>query len=89
MSATFTRITAKIAAPAVGIGMLVGATAIFALTAPQASANPASTMAEQSCTTSTGVGAAKAGAPDLMTRAGQIAASAPTAPSAAVSCSGH
>ena len=87
MNATLTRITAKIVAPAVGIGMLVGATAIFA-NAP-ASANPASTMSEQSCTTSTGVGAAKAGAPDMMTRAGQVAASAPTAPSAAVSCSGH
>lgn len=88
MNATLTRIAAKIAAPAMGLGLVLGATAIFA-NAPQAAANPASTMTEQSCTTSTGVGSVTAGAPTMMTRAGQIAASAPTAPSAPVSCSGH
>ena len=89
MNATLARIAAKAVAPAVGIGLLAGATATFALTAPQASANPASATSEQSCTTSTGVGTARAGAPTMMTRAGQIAASTPSAASAPVSCSGH
>ena len=86
MNATFTRIAAKAVAPVIGLGSFAGA---FALAIPQASANPASTMTEQSCTTSTGVGAPKAGAPTMMTRAGQLAAAAPSAPSAPVSCSGH
>lgn len=88
MNATLARIAAKAAAPAIGIGLLAGATGVFALAAPQASANPASGMT-QTCTTSTGVGSVKAGAPTMMTRAGQIAASAPSAATAPVSCSGH
>lgn len=87
MNATLTRIAAKAAAPAVGIALLAGATGIFAL-APQAVANPASTTS-QTCTTSTGVGNTRAGAPTTMTRAGQIAASAPSSAEAPASCSGH
>ncbi len=88
MNRTFTRISARLAAPAVGIGLLAGATGIFAFAAPQAMANTSAGMT-QTCTTSTGVGAPKAGAPTMMTRAGQIAASAPSAASAPASCSGH
>ncbi len=85
MNRTFTRIAAALAGPAIGVGILA------ALAAPaQAQAQAPATGAQtQSCVTSTGVGSPKAGAPTMMTRAGQIAASAPVAPSAPSSCVGH
>lgn len=88
MNAITNRIAAKAAAPLVGIGLLAGATAMFAAAAPQAAANTPSNMT-QSCTTSTGVGSTKAGAPTMMTRAGQLAATAPSSASAPNSCIGH
>lgn len=70
--------------PALAIGIL--AAAIAGASPAQAKAVAGQT---QNCTTSTGIGAAKAGAPDPMTRAGQLNVSAPSAASAPTSCISH
>ncbi|MGV1006501.1 MAG: hypothetical protein ACOYEV_17430 [Candidatus Nanopelagicales bacterium] len=89
MNRSLARIAAKLAAPAVGIGLVVGMTGVFALATPTEAVATTGADQSQTCVTSTGVGAAKAGAPSPMTRAGQVNYSAPSAASAPVSCSGH
>ncbi len=84
MNGIINRIAATLTGSAIAAGILAAAVAAPAQAAP-ADMNTKS----QSCTTSTGIGAAKAGAPSLMTRAGQVAASAPVAATAPSSCFGH
>lgn len=84
MNGITTRIAAILTGPAIAAGILAAAVAAPAQAAP-ADMNSKS----QSCTTSTGIGAAKAGAPSGLTRAGQVAASAAVAATARQSCVGH
>ena len=84
MNRTFTRMVTTLTSPALAIGIL--AAGIAGASPAQAKVVGSQT---QNCTTSTGVGAAKAGAPDPMTRAGQLNVSAPSAASAPTSCISH
>ncbi|MGI9162460.1 MAG: hypothetical protein ACR2JI_05990 [Mycobacterium sp.] len=84
MSSTFTRIVTALTGPALAAGIL--AAAIAGAGSAQAQVVGSQT---QNCITSTGVGSAKAGAPDPMTRAGQLNVSAPSAATAPTSCISH
>lgn len=83
MNRNLTRIVTALTGPAVAVGIL--AAGLAASTPAQAQVSSGQT---QTCITSNGVGAAKSGAPNGLTRAGQLSASAPSAASAPKSCVG-
>ena len=83
MNRNLTRIVTALTGPALAVGILTAGLA--ASTPAQAQASSGQTL---TCITSTGVGAAKSGAPNALTRAGQLSASAPSAASAPKSCVG-
>lgn len=86
MNRTLTRIASILAGPAVGAGILIAG---LSVASPAQAQGPAQSGGQtQSCTTSTGVGS-RNGAPAALTRVGQLAASAPSAPAAPTSCVGH
>lgn len=84
MNRTFTRMVSTLTGPALAAGILAAGIAGAGAAQAQVVGNQT-----QNCTTSSGVGAAKAGAPDPMTRAGQLNVSAPSAASAPTSCISH
>jgi hypothetical protein len=86
MNRTVTRFASFLAAPAIGAGILIAG---LSVAGPAQAQGPAQNGGQtQSCTTSTGVGG-RNGASAGLTRAGQLAASAPSAPEAPTSCVGH
>ena len=84
MNRNFTRLMTALTGPALAAGIL---------TAGLAAATPAhaqmSNGQTQRCITSTVGGVAKSGAPNVLTRAGQLNASASSAAAAPTSCVGH
>ena len=87
MNRNLTRIVTALTGPAVAAGILAAGLAASTPAQAQAQAQVSSGQT-QTCVTSTGVGAAKSGAPNGLTRAGQLSASAPSAASAPKSCIG-
>jgi hypothetical protein len=83
MSRNFTRMLTALTGPALAAGIL--AAGLVGSAPAQAQVSSSQT---QTCVTSTGAGAAKSGAPNGLTRAGQLSASAPSAASAPKSCVG-
>jgi hypothetical protein len=84
MNRNFIRMVTALTGPVLAIGIVTAGLAA----SPSAQAQVSNSQT-QNCITSTGVSDAKSGAPNTLTRAGQLSASAPGAASAPTSCVGH
>lgn len=85
MNRNVTRLLTAVTGPALAAGVL----AVGLAAAPAQALAQISNGQTQNCITSTSVSAAKAGALNSLTRAGQLNASAPRTASAPTSCVGH